>query len=112
MHILQENFFTALIWHQICSLTGMKQIVQILGVFLFFVATLSSVKFLESYTSQYQQCAAGWALEVDKLQSRPQLRASLIMKLDQGLLSVDGEDCPDLLPAHRQKIRAKIAANY
>jgi len=88
----------------------MKQVSQILAVFLFFILVLSSVRFLESYSNQYRSCADEWMSKAKQIKSRPESAARFLERLDHGYLSIEGKDCPVMSPLHKRAIKAQSQA--
>lgn len=88
----------------------MRQYLVYFGLFLFFAATIGSVKYLDRYSQDYVACAEKWDTSVELAKDQPVLAARLLEIEANSEMTVNGEYCPMLRLDHSDDVRAKLEA--
>ncbi len=86
----------------------MKHFVVYSGLFLLFATSIGATKFLDSYSSQYVNCAQKWKSTVASAQGKPALASRLIEMLDENTLTANGQTCPELREGHINTLKTDL----
>ncbi len=78
----------------------MKQILVYFGLFTLFAGSMGSARYLDAYSSQYQNCAAKWKETVKAAKGEPFIARDVLQNLEQNRMTLAGKACPVLRPDH------------
>ena len=81
-----------------------------LALFLFFVAVLSGVRYVDAQSIHYVICVRHLAAEAESPFLYPADKQKMLESLDDpdADIQVNGQTCPPILKAHKQDIRARV----
>ena len=78
-------------------------------MFLSFSAVLGVVKYLDNYSETYATCAQKWQTEANRANLHTSTREAFLEKLNQDIMSLNGEPCPKLRGAHKKSLETLVA---
>lgn len=89
----------------------MKQFLAYFGLFMGFVATITTTQHLDDYSRTYQKCAQQWQTRIDIAEDKPYLSEQLIEYLETDSLFLGDKSCPKLLKSHAIYVRRALEKN-
>jgi len=88
----------------------MKQFLVYFGLFLVFVVSGGSTKYLDDYSKRYVDCAEKWETSVELAEGQSRLAERLLELEAENQMTLGGDTCPPLRADHSALVRSKLEA--